>query len=161
LSEVAVMSGCVITEEVLLGDTDENEEAGHTEENENDGIVSKSDSEDSDYLESESDEEAEEDSIASLEEITLEKGKNILVEDIYSTFGDRKILSTQSNKIGIAFFYCNVLRAPGEETWSGNDGVINKILDSFKIRNKGYYRQIRRGTNSRKIDGKWIRTPIY
>ena len=58
----------------------------------------------------------------------------------YSSFGgNHDVLTTKSNKLGIAFLYLNVLNAAPEDDWGGTNGLINKMLDMLNLRHKGYF----------------------
>ena len=81
-----------------------------------------------------------------IEEIPLEEDEELQYEDFvaYSTFGrTNNVISTMGNKLAIACFYMNALNAPPPELWKGKTGVINRILDVFQIRNRGYYIWVR------------------
>ena len=58
----------------------------------------------------------------------------------YSSFGgNHEVLSSKSNKLGIAFLYLNVLKAAPEDDWGGTNGLINKMFDMLNLRHKGYF----------------------
>ena len=91
---------------------------------------------------------AQEDDEESVEEIQLDDDEEWVsqeAEHMYSTFASESdVFSTQSNKIGIAAFYLNVLSAPEEQMWGGREGTIINILTTFRIRGKGYYMWVKK-----------------
>ena len=100
--------------------------------------------EESDLDESDGSVYGDEESVSD-EEIELEEDEEWVEDEImYSTFGkDNKVLSSKSNKIGVAFHYMNVLDAEPEDLWDGADGIINRILVAINLKNKGYYGWVR------------------
>ena len=103
---------------------------------------SEDDSGDSDY----EDEGRDTERHAAVEEIPLEEDEEMQYQDFqaYSTFGrTNNVISSVGNKLAIACFYMNALNAPPDEFWKGKNGVINRILNVFQIRNLGYYVWVR------------------
>ena len=94
-----------------------------------------SDSKGSDYNEEDNEDTCSE------EEIELETDEVMEEEEVrYSSFGgNHDVLTTKSNKLGIAFLYLNVLHAAPEDDWGGTNGLINKMLDMLNLRHKGYF----------------------
>ena len=103
---------------------------------------SKNNSENSNYKDIP--EESDDESL--VEEIKLEENDGLVkeVEYVYLTFGrSNNLISTICTKQAIVCYYLNVCGAPPEDSWKGKDGVINQILDEFKIRNQGHYMWVR------------------
>ena len=104
-------------------------------------IIGISDTEEEEFSDSDDDDDYNPETDVD-EVVELEEDEQWVEEEVnlYSTFASSsKVLSTKSNKIGVACYYLNILGAPEETTWKKKGGTINKILDAFKIQGKGYY----------------------